>query len=236
MQIVAVKVKVYLLEDIRQEYAAAAIANLVDKALCLDAIWEQYHHRNCFKSYGFSGLAPVEKAGTYQRDTLRTFTLRTLDMKLAEYLCNILPHMEISEMKGLTAETWHIPHKPIEKLYSLTPVVIKSQNSGGYWRGANMSPADFQNRIFVNLVKKYNFFQETRLREDFCLWNQFTLLNKKPIPVPYKNITLLGDKIELQVDSSRAAQDLAYMALATGLGELSSRGIGYVNYKPLKEV
>lgn len=236
MRIAAIKVKVYLMEDISKEQAATAIAAFVDKGLCESEEWKRYHQQNCYKSYSFSSLAPIEKTGVYTKDTLRTFTLRTLDMKLAEYLIETLPRIDTSLMKGLTAEVWMVPQKPIEKLYSLTPVIIKCQDNSGYWRGTNLNFRDFQKRIFVNLVKKYNYFTKTKLDEGFELWNQFTFTNEKPVALPYKNITLLGDKIEMAIASNQGAQDLAYMALAAGVGELGSRGAGYVNYRPLKGV
>ena len=42
---------------------------------------------------------------------------------------------------------------------------------------------------------------------------------------------LLGDKISLNISDDKLAQDLAYMALGTGLLEVNSRGAGFTNYR-----
>lgn len=52
-----------------------------------------------------------------------------------------------------------------------------------------------------------------------------------PVPAVYKNVKLLGDKIRLSVADNEAAQNLAYMSLGTGLGEMNSRGFGFINYR-----
>ncbi|MEG2323508.1 MAG: CRISPR-associated endoribonuclease Cas6 [Anaerovoracaceae bacterium] len=234
MNIIAIKTKIYLLEDVSQENALEAIAAFVDKALCEDPKWEKEHKENKYKVYICSGLAPVEKFGVYKKDSLYNFTLRTLDMPLAKYLMDKLANTQTKIMKGIVNEVWPVLKKPIEKLYSLTPVIIKSE-TGKYWRG-NMSLEDYQNRIRINLIKKYNQIVETKIDEDFDLWNLFEFKNQKPIATPYKNIKLLGDKVELRIADNQRAQDLAYMALATGLGEMGSRNFGYVNYHTVKGV
>ncbi|MCQ4635975.1 CRISPR-associated endoribonuclease Cas6 [Anaerovorax odorimutans] len=227
--------RLYLLDNIPYPYTLAAIAEFVDKALCADERWKQYHQENHYKQYSFSSLCPISKSGIYEKDTLRTFTLRTLDADLAEYLVKTLPHIETSKLKGLIAEVWTIPQKPIEKLYSLNPVIIKCEE-GNYWKENNFGFQAYQKRIFVNLIKKWNFFLKEKLEEDFDLWTRFELKNNKPIAFPYKGIKLLGDKIEMQIADNQPAQNLAYLALATGLGEMGSRGAGYVNYRPIKGV
>ncbi|MGL4991677.1 MAG: CRISPR-associated endoribonuclease Cas6, partial [Sarcina sp.] len=55
--------------------------------------------------------------------------------------------------------------------------------------------------------------------------------NRKPISTNFKNIKLLGDKIELSIQSDQISQDLAYLSLGTSLGENSSRGFGFVNFR-----
>ena len=54
-----------------------------------------------------------------------------------------------------------------------------------------------------------------------------------PVKIPYKNIHLLGDKIDLEIANNEMAQKLAYFALGVGLGENNSRSCGFVNYKYL---
>ena len=123
-----------------------------------------------------------------------------------------------------------VPKKFIEKIYTLTPIIIKTES--GYWKG-NLSIDGFEKRIRENLIKKYNEINNTKIEEDFELYNSIEFKNKKPVSVNYKNIKLLGDKISINISSNPVAQELAYLSLGTGVGEMNSRGLGYVNYRYL---
>ena len=94
-----------------------------------------------------------------------------------------------------------------------------------------MSLQAFEERLKVNLIKKWNQAQGDKLAEDFQLYTMLEFLNEAPIPMEYKNIKLLGDKIRLQIADNETAQKVAYMALGTGLLEMNSRGAGFVNYR-----
>ena len=69
-------------------------------------------------------------------------------------------------MKGLTVENRIIPHKMISEIYTLSPVIMKSDE--GYWR-SYMSLDEYEERLFSNLVKKYNSFTGEQIEEDFSL-------------------------------------------------------------------
>lgn len=94
-----------------------------------------------------------------------------------------------------------------------------------------MSLAEYEKRLKNNLVKKWNCFENDKIKEDFQLYTLLEFLNDKPIGMEYKNICLLGDKLRLQVSDNVAAQNLAYMSLGTGILEMNSRGYGFVNYR-----
>lgn len=70
--------------------------------------------------------------------------------------------MYTSYIKALTIDVKVIPRKYISTIYSLTPVVIKTDN--GYWKG-KLSLNEYEERIKENLIKKYNqFFSEKLMR------------------------------------------------------------------------
>ena len=48
-------------------------------------------------------------------------------------------------MKGLTVENRIIPHKMISEIYTLSPVIMKSDE--GYWR-SYMSLDEYEERLF----------------------------------------------------------------------------------------
>ena len=131
-------------------------------------------------------------------------------------------------MKGLTVENRIIPHKMISEIYSLSPVIMKSDE--GYWR-SYMSLDEYEERLFSNLVKKYNSFTGEQIEEDFPLYTNITFLNRHPISCKYKRISLLGDKLSLQIADDEKSQELAYFILGVGLCELNSRGAGFCNFR-----
>lgn len=94
-----------------------------------------------------------------------------------------------------------------------------------------MSLDEYEGRLFANTVKKYNAFTGEQIEEDFPLYTNITFLNRHPISCRYKNISLLGDKLSLQVADDMKSQEIAYFILGTGLCELNSRGAGFCNFK-----
>ena len=131
-------------------------------------------------------------------------------------------------MKGLTVENRIIPHKMISEIYTLSPVIMKSDE--GYWR-SYMSLDEYEERLFSNLVKKYNSFTGEQIEDDFPLYTNITFLNRHPISCKYKRISLLGDKLSLQIADDEKSQKLAYFILGVGLCELNSRGAGFCNFR-----
>lgn len=154
--------------------------------------------------------------------------MRTIVPELVKYFTDVCVHTETAFMKGLVADVKIIPKKHIESLHLLTPAVIK--DSRGYWR-QYMSAEEYENRIKVNLLKQWNYFEGEKLDEDFNLFYMIEFYNKKPISVEYKNIKLLGDKFKIYISDDLRAQNLAYMVIGTGILENTSRGFGSANYR-----
>ncbi len=228
MEVVQIRLKLYTLKDIPVEQVQEKLTLFIDTGFAVNEELLQMHEENCFKSYCFDFLYKIEPDKIYKKDRIYTLTIRTLDRKLAEYFSEVCVNHYTQEFKGLVAEIRIIPHKRIESLYTLTPVILKDQK--GYWR-KNMSLEGFEKRLKVNLIKKWNYFTGEKIDENFQLYTLLEFLNDKPISVNYKKIKLLGDKIRLQIADNEAAQKIAYMALGTGLLENNSRGSGFVNYR-----
>ncbi|MFI3211181.1 MAG: CRISPR-associated endoribonuclease Cas6, partial [Peptostreptococcaceae bacterium] len=110
---------------------------------------------------------------------------------------------------------------------SITPVVLKFDE--GFWR-THTSIKEVKRRLKENLIKKYNSYYETKIEEDFELFESIVIKNNKPIKANYKEIGLLGDKFEIVVSKDELSQKLINFAIATGLGEMNSRGLGFINY------
>ena len=228
LNVMELRLKVFLLKDIPVADLMGTESRFIDSALAQKSEWLEFHEKNCFKYYVFGGLWPLEKDGVYKREHIYTITIRTVDSHLACYFSKILQNHYTAEMKGLTIENRMIPKKMIDEIYTLTPVVLKTEH--GYWRN-EMRLDDYERLLFENAVKKYNRFTGKKIDEDFQLYTNITFLNRKPIGCKYKNIQLLGDKIKLKIADNNQAQEMAYFLIGAGVGENCSRGFAFCNYK-----
>lgn len=228
LRVYETNILLYLLKDIEKKKCLEEISNFIDSGMAKDEDLLKLHNENTFKMYNFNMLYPIEKSGSYLNGNIYSIQIRTIDKKLAEFFNNKLVNNYTDSIKGLKATTKIIPQKHIDKVYSLTPTILKSDE--GYWKG-NLSLADFERRLKENLIKKYNLLTETKIDEDFQLYTNIEFMNQKPVAMNYKGKKLLGDKIQLNISDDKTAQDLAYMALGVGLLEMNARGAGYVNFK-----
>lgn len=228
MQVYQIRIKLYLLKDINLSQVQTKLTAFIDKGFADSKELLQMHEENKYKYYCYDLPYPAEKDKVYQKGKIYTVTIRTIDVKLAKYFHEVCVNTYTDELKGLTSEIRIIPKKMIETVYTLTPAILKDDK--GYWRN-HMRLQEFENQLKVNLIKKWNDFEGDKLSEDFQLYTLLEFLNKDPIPMEYKSIKLLGDKLRLQIADNENAQKLAYMALGTGILGMNSRGAGYVNYR-----
>lgn len=228
LKVFEISVLIYLLNDINTKECQKEICSFIDSGLVKNRKLKEFHNANTYKGYNFNSFYPLEKEGVYKQGNIYTIQIRTIDKLLADFFANDLVNHFNVNIKGLTSKIKIIPKKHIDKIYSITPVILK--NEEGYWRG-NLSLAEFERRLKENLIKKYNLAMKTKINEDFEIYTNIEFLNKKPVSMEYKEKTLLGDKISINISDDKTAQDLAYMALGTGLLEMNARGAGYVNFK-----
>lgn len=219
---------IYLLQNLPSEEATGVICKFIDKVLCKNESLIEFHQSCKYKNYCFNSLYPVSPDKIYHKDKRYQLQLRTIDMNLAEYFANEAVGVEDRILKVVDTQVKLLPKKPINKLYSITPCILKSDY--GYWKD-HLSTEEFCQAIQNNLVKKYKAFTEQDIKEDFQLVRQVVFINRKPILCKYKDVNLLGDKLDLYIEENPMAQELAYMAMGTGILEANSRGFGFVNDK-----
>lgn len=232
MNVFELKLKLYLLRNIKQEEALSSIALFIDEVLYKDEDMKKLHKVNCFKNYVFCSFYPVAQKGIYIKDSVYTVIIRTIDYNLAVFFYTELMNHNNAYMKGLTCEIKKIEKRLIDRIYSITPIILKDER--GYWK-KHLTLDEFERRLKENLIKKYNTYIGNKIDEKFQLYDIITFLNKVPIKIPYKDISLLGDKIEIKVSDNTLAQELIHMSLGTGLCESNARGFGFVNYQWYKE-
>lgn len=223
--------KIFLLEELTAKRANTSIPYFVDSILIKDTIYKEFHGENKLKGYTTDLLYPMEKDGVYKKHKIYAFRIRTLDQKLADYLLKNLSNHSTKEMKGLVSEIRMIRKGLFEKLYTITPVIVKTQEHC-YWKEC-LSLEEYEEQLKKNLWKKYRNFTGKEPNENLPIWDSLVFKNQGVIPFPYKNIILPGDKLELFISNNQQAQDVAYMMLATGLGDLNSRGASFMGYRYL---
>lgn len=228
MKVYEISLLVFLLEEINSTDVFSKISNFIDSGMAKVPELLKFHNENVYKNYCYNLFYPLEEDKKYKQGKTYTMQLRTIDKNLADFFYTELVNHFNDSIKGLTAKIRIIPKRHIEKIYSITPVILK--NEEGYWKG-KVSLIDFERRLKENLIKKYNLAMKTKIDEDFQLYTNIEFKNQKPVAMNYKGRKLLGDKIQLNISDDKLAQDLAYMALGVGLLEMNARGAGYVNFK-----
>ncbi|MCR8744479.1 CRISPR-associated endoribonuclease Cas6 [Romboutsia lituseburensis] len=228
IQVYQISCKVFTLKNILTQDAQCEICKIIDSSLSKNKDWLEFHKTNEYKNYCFDSLYPIPKDKIYKSNQIYTFTIRTINEELARYLQKILANEFNDTIKCLTTKIKIIPKKFIEKIYSISPMIMKSDN--GYWKN-NLSLRDFEKRLIENLIKKYNRINNTKIDEDFEFYTTLEFKNRKPCTMNIKNVKLLGDKISLNISDNEIAQELAYMSLGVGLLECNSRGAGFMNYR-----
>lgn len=220
--------KVFLLKNIHSKEALEKISQLIDKSLTKDQKFLDFHTGNKFKHYNHNSFFPLEKDKVYKKGKIYSVKIRTINEELVDYFKKNLTNEYTDYIKALTTEHKIIPQRCIEKIYSITPVIIKTEE--GYWRN-NLTLDEYETRLKENLIKKYNNYFNVKLDENFQVFYMMKFENIKPISTKYKSISILGDKLTLTVAENKTAQDLAYLALGSSLGEMGGRGFGFMNYK-----
>lgn len=227
-EVMELHTKVYLTKDIANNCASYEISKLCDKSLLHNNQFSSFHKENKYKNYCFNSFYPLEENKIYQKGKIYSVIIRTIDKNLAEHFKKYLINEYTESIKVLDIQERAILKKHIDKIYSITPIVIK--NNGGYWRG-NMELEDYERRLRSNLIKKYNDFYGSKLNEDFELFTFIKFQNQKPIASNYKDIVFLGDKLSINVSENEIAQELIYLSLGTGIGEMGARGFGFMNFR-----
>lgn len=223
-----IRLKVYLTDNIIMNNSLSEVTNLIDSCLIKNEEYKYFHNKNKYKLYIHNSLYPLEKDKIYKAGKIYSIIIRTLDRKLYKYFTQTLQDERTRSIKALELKSYILKEKHIEMIYSITPVIIKTDT--GYWKGV-LSLEEYEERIKANLIKKYNFLTGNKLDEDFPIIKVINFSNKLPVGCSYKDIKLLGDKLELVMENNKIAQELSKIAIGAGIGEMNSRGYGFVNYK-----
>lgn len=227
MKIFEAELKLFLLKNISAENYMEKIAALIDKSLMKSAEMKKFHQNAEFKGYVFNGFYPIEKV-KYSAGNIYNVKIRTIDKNLMTFFSSNLQKVRTEEIQALTMTYKLLPEKHITKIYSITPMICKFED--GYWKNTN-NINNLEKKLKKNAINKFNHFVKDKLDENADIFKKITLLNKYPIIKKYKNIRLLCDKTELEIEENETAQKLAKIIVGCGLAEMNARGFGFVNAK-----
>lgn len=182
--------KLKFLKSINHKTIAEKINYFLDSVLAKDQEFLQYHENKGYKYYVTDAPWPIEKDGIYKEGKVYTLRIRTVKQELAEFFSEKLYAHTSKELLGIGGKLRIIPKKHIEELYSITPIVVKTDE--GYWRG-NMTVPEFEKIIKINLIKKYKQFTGQNISEDILLYDVMKFNNRVPIKVSIIEVQEIRD-------------------------------------------
>lgn len=219
-----VRCLVTLKQDIELVDLAEKFSKILDERICLK-LGNEYHTSRDFKEYCFDSFYKIETDRIYKAGKSYIIRIRTI----RDDLCKTFIMMEDYEndlLKIVKTEFTTVPRTIIDKLYTLTPALLKAED--GYWKFKH-NYEFYKEALITNTVKKFKTFTKCDLSKeqlaDFFEGIQFK--NTKAIRIIYKNINLFGDKFEITIKKDELSQKIAYMLLGVGIMQNNSRGYGF---------
>ena len=214
-----------LLNDIYFSNSGYIIGKNINKSMLLSDRLKELHPKKEYKNYVFNSFYPLEKDKTYKKDKLYIFKIRGLDKELMKEMQECLKKLKSNDFKIISVAENEVYQEFIKDLYTINPVIVTVDNKP-WLQGDNLEL--FKNRLEDNLEKKYKSFfnKEIDIKDKFIKSIEFK--NRMPMGFNYKGIKLLGNKVRIEIQDNELAQDIAFLAMAIGLGEKNSAvGAGF---------
>lgn len=204
------------------------IANNINTTLCKSL--STLHYESGFKGYVFSNLVPVDKSiKGYIADEKYWLEIRVLPRIFDEHFQDFAKNIPHNDFNVIQYKYSKVTLPNITTIYNLNPTLIRLNAKKNWLLEDGIEIAI--DKINANLRNKYYEFFGTKI-PDVCSIGTFEVTNNKPIKVAYKNIHYLTNKFDIHISNTPYAQELACIAVITGLGEGNSYlGLGFCNYK-----
>ena len=209
------------------------IGKNINKSMLSDEKLKKIHLKKTYKNYVFNNFYPLEKDKVYKEDKLYIFKIRGLDCDFMRKLHNCLQKLKSKDFNIVSVAENEINQKYIKELYTITPMIITINDKP--WLQDNDLNL-FKDRLEANLEKKYKnlYNEDINLKGRFIRSIKFR--NRLPMYFNYKSIRLLGNKVSIEIQDNKEAQNAAFTAMGAGLGEKnSSIGAGFCSGKGGKE-
>lgn len=225
MEYLELTVTVELKKDIAFDEAGYIIGKTINKAMLFDEDLKEMHPKNQYKNYVFDTFYPFERDKVYKAGKLYIFRLRGIDVEMIKKIRKCMRVLRSYDLKILAIDAKLVKQRKIKSLHALSPIILTIDDQP--WL-QNNDIKIFNERMHSNLEKKYVAYFGLDV-EAKCNWaKSITFKNRKPVSLKYKDIKLLGNKISVEVNDDEISQKLAFIALASGLGEKNSAlGAGF---------
>jgi len=227
LKVYEISYSAYLLKNINYRDVLEKFSKFVDSSFSGNQTLLTMHDKKEYKKYNFNSPYPTEPDKVYKKDKIYKIQIRTIDPLLAKFFMEKMVDHKDEFFKGIKADIRVLPRNYIEKLYSITPALMKRE--GGYWKN-HMTFDKFEEEFNANAMKKYQFFTGEKIEEESPFYYSITM-QEKAMSFNYKDTLFLGDKLELMIKEDALSQDIAYMSLGVGIMENNTRGCGFMGYR-----
>jgi len=244
MKYIQLECNVYLKKDIFFKDIFETLSKFISFSINSDDKFNYLHSNKKYKPYCFGGFLPMQKDKIYKKGDTYSFSLRTIDEKLASFLYeNLRLNINNSSIQILEISKKVQKQFFISELYSATPVVVSSSRDQKgnpiYWTMQKDGDIlKLQKQLQDNLEKKYKYFFGEEIQPIQNFIQLFEIKNKKPQTIQLtrdgKRVRLFGNKFKIVPNEDEVSQKLAFLSLAVGLGEKSSFGGGFCLGRGLK--
>lgn len=237
MKIFELKCTAYLKQDLNFHKSLDTISKYINFCM-MRSDNASSHTKTGFKHYSFSGFKPQKediKNSYYKGGSTYTFIIRSLDENFLETLL-LRENINNPYFLVLQTDKKMIKQFFISELYSLTPVVVTYVDNNErqmYWTmEKNGDIMQLQRQLHDNLEKKYKSFfgEDIEIKQNFI--QLIEIKNRVPqnilIEKDNNKIRFFGNKFSIVPNEDETSQKLAFIALASGLGEKNSYGGGFM--------
>jgi CRISPR-associated endoribonuclease Cas6 len=227
-----------------------AIYNLLLKPITNDSFLKDLHNNDKgIKLYSVSGLFPTEKNKYYKKDKNYTFLIRSFNKNIITKFEKELKCIKSNEhFRDIKAGFRALKNSRVNillELYTPTPVIVTLPNDkypkDRYWtvKDTNGNAELFREMIENNLKRKYEAITGTQVPREHSFIQQFKIVSQNPqfltVMSSGKKLQFLGYKVSITPQTDEVSQNMAFVALGTGLGEKNSFCGGFCNAEVIME-
>jgi CRISPR-associated endoribonuclease Cas6 len=224
--------KVYLKKDIEIRDSFNLISKYISFSLAQNEEYLTLHNSNKYKFYTFKSFTPFVTNEPYKANQNYTFTIRSIDEKLIDFL-SVSLRTNINNPNFLVVETKKRYQKQffITELTSITPVIMTTEKLEFWSINRDGDILKLQKQLQDNLEKKYKEFFKEELKpfQNFIQVLEITSKKQQSIKITKnsKPFKLWGNKFKITPNEDEVSQKLAFLALGAGIGEKGSFGAGF---------